>query len=368
MRNMLTEIIAEVLSPNREQNAIPPMDGAWTPNSLLEEAPRLSEGYQDPHDFCVGPNNVLFVADGVNVLRLFGKDWRSREVVATVEATVLGLAWHDQAGLLACIDGVGVRVIQGPMTGAAFLEANGATLLAPRAALVTGSDKLLVADGSRGIHGSDWVLDFMAKGRSGRVVAFDLATGKGREICTGLGYPSSLMLSQDGGTVFFPEAWRAQISSLPLAPGEGQQDKQTVVRNLPAYPWRLARGRQSLLVSFLSMRTQLMEFLLGEDAFRSDMMRQVPRDFWVAPAFRSRAHVYEPIQGGQLLQHGKAKAWAPSRSYGLLAELRPNFEVSRTFHARHGEEAHGIVAALEADGRRLALSAGAEALLDLGAL
>ncbi len=364
MRNLLSEILAEILSPNREQSAIPPMDGAWTPNSRLERAPRLAEDLDDPQDLCIGPERDLFVADGSTIYRFFGPGWASKEVVARAEATVLGLTWHARTGLVACIDGFGVKIVDGPGKGATYAEADGVPLSAPRAALVTPDEHLLVADSSLETKGSDWLLDFMAKGNSGRIVMFDLESGEARQVCSGLAYPTSLMLSAGGDRLYFTEAWGARISCVSPRPGSR---KFTVLRNLPAYPWRVTRGDGCVLASFMSTRTQLVEFLLKDEDFREEMMRNVPRDYWIAPAFRPPSHIYEPIQGGQLLQHGKAKAWAPSRSYGLVAEFQPDFELSRSFHSRFGEQAHGIVAVAELGAHRLALSAGAGAILDLGA-
>ena len=54
---------------------------------------------------------------------------------------------------------------------------------------------------------------------------------------------------------------------------------------MPGYPSRLGRGSDGgFWLSLFGVRTHLIEFVLREDDFRQEMMRTIPREYWVAPA------------------------------------------------------------------------------------
>ena len=68
-------------------------------------------------------------------------------------------------------------------------------------------------------------------------------------------------------------------------------------------------------------RNRLVEFVLQEDDYRSDMLAEVPPDHWIAPALSSRRSFLEPLQCGAIKTMGVHKPWSPSRSYGLVVRL-----------------------------------------------
>jgi hypothetical protein len=71
----------------------------------------------------------------------------------------------------------------------------------------------------------------------------------------------------------------------------------------------------------------------------------------VAPKYQSGVSFQEPMQGGALKQMGILKPWAPTLSYGLVAELVDNFIPRNSYHSRAGGKRHGLTAALEHDGQ-----------------
>ena len=95
------------------------------------------------------------------------------------------------------------------------------------------------------------------------------------------------------------------------------------------------------------------------------MMGEVDKAFWIAPALASGKSFHEPMQGGALKQMGVLKPWAPTRSYGLVIELSPDFVPLRSFHSRAGGRRHGITSALERNGKLYATSKGGNELVAL---
>ena len=68
-------------------------------------------------------------------------------------------------------------------------------------------------------------------------------------------------------------------------------------------------------------RTQLVEFVLREPAYRRRMMAEIDPAYWVAPRLRSGLSFKEPMQGAHIKTMGVIKPWAPPRSYGLVIRL-----------------------------------------------
>ena len=109
----------------------------------------------------------------------------------------------------------------------------------------------------------------------------------------------------------------------------------------------------------------LLELVLRESEYRHAMMAEVEPEFWIAPALRSGYSFREPMQGGALKQMGILKPWAPTRSYGLVVQLSPEFIPLQSLHSRAGGKRHGITAVLEHDAQLWAASTGGNEVLRL---
>jgi len=146
---------------------------------------------------------------------------------------------------------------------------------------------------------------------------------------------------------------------------EGRRGR-AVTDALPGYPSRLApaAGGGFWLTCF-ALRTQLVEFVLREHAYRKRMIAEIEPAYWIAPALNSGNTFLEPMQGAQLKMMGVVKPWAPPRSYGLVIRLTEQGLVRYSLHSRFDGKHHGIVAAVERDGWLYLLAKGPRRLLRL---
>ena len=121
--------------------------------------------------------------------------------------------------------------------------------------------------------------------------------------------------------------------------------------NLPVYPSRLspAAGGGYWLTAFVA-RSQLVEFVLREPAYRRRMMAEIDPEYWIAPRLRSGLSFKEPMQGAHIKTMGVVKPWAPPRSYGLVIRLDASGAPLYSLHSRVDGDNHGVVAAVECDG------------------
>ncbi|HEY8710049.1 MAG TPA: strictosidine synthase, partial [Burkholderiaceae bacterium] len=135
---------------------------------------------------------------------------------------------------------------------------------------------------------------------------------------------------------------------------------------LPGYPARMAAAEGGgFWLSVFACRTQLVEFVLGEDDYRREMMKTIEPRYWVAPALASGSDFLEPLQGGGVKQMGILKPWAPPRSYGLVIRIGADFIPKYSLHSRVGGRHHGVVSIVQRGDELYVLSKGAGRILQL---
>ena len=358
--------------------SVPVLDGALKSNRLLEDAEVVAE-LDAPEDLA-SDGSSLFVADGARLWRFDAAG--ARAVEQAFEGTISALACLPGGGLAVALGGREVRVLGGPHDGRRFDAAGGLRLNAVNALAADGSGRLLATDGSETNPPERWKHDVMELGRSGRLIEFDLADGTARERATGLAYAFGVGVNSDGAA-WVCESWRHRVVQVDGAPSDrpvvagarsgprpvisgSPTAPRPVIDGLPGYPSRLApaAGGGWWLTCF-TLRTQLVEFVLREPAFRRRMLKEIDPRYWIAPALTSGNTYLEPMQGAHLKTMGVVKPWAPPRSYGLVIRLDGRGLIRYSLHSRFDGKNHGIVAAAERDGWLYLLCKGRRRLLRL---
>lgn len=322
---------------------IPPLDGALRPNTALDDA-AVFAGLPAP-DNLVWSDGRLLCSSGAEVLALTGT---AREPVAEFPAEVTALAVSPDGRLAVATDDG--RLSEG---GHDVALPGGVACIT---ALAYGADGTLwLANGSARHPASGWVADLMEKGATGSV--WRRVPGHGfQQVAGGLCWPCGLLPDASGVTV--SESWRHRLIRL-----EGGK-VTPVLRHLPGCPARLspATGGGAWLAVF-APRTRLIEFVLQETHYRFDMMVEVPREFWIAPALSSGKSFLEPLQCGAIRMMGVHKAWSPSRSFGLVVRLDAGLAPVASLHSRANGHRHGVTSVLDAGGRLFIASKGGDAVL-----
>lgn len=339
-----------LLGRGGETITVPSFDGALKPNQILEHAETVAT-FDAAEDIATDGNSV-FIADGAAVLRLEGG-------VATelrrFDKTITALCCLTGGGIAVALDGREIRVFGSPsMADVAFADPamNAINALSP------GADGALIAtDGSTTRPCGQWVYDLMERGHTGRVFAIDIATKRLRPLASGLGHAFGVCAADDA--LLVSESWRHRV--IAIGP-DGRQ--RIVLDHLPVYPSRLSPASSGgfWLTAFIA-RTQLVEFVLRETAYRRRMMAEIEPQYWVAPKLKSGQSFLEPMQGAHLKTMGVVKPWAPPRSYGLVIRLNANGAPLYGLHSRVDGVNHGVVAAVEAAGALYVLAKGPGRLL-----
>lgn len=334
---------------------VPPFDGALKFNQHLEEATVFAE-LDDLEDIASNGRD-LFVAQGQRVLRY-------RDRLATEEARfeerVTALCVSPEDVIAVALDGRSVRLVGGPHDGRTWNAAAGTRFHSVNATVATPSGNLLVTDGSQTQSFDHWCQDLMTRGCTGRLIEIETNSGETREVATGTAYAFGACATPQGET-WMCESWRHRIICV-----RGARAGSAVLDSLPAYPSRItpAEGGGFWLTAFVA-RTQLVEFVLRENAYRRRMMEEIDPRYWIAPKLSSGQTFLEPMQGAHIKTMGVLKPWAPPTSYGLVIRLSPEGEPIYSLHSRSGGHNHGIVAAAECNGELYVIAKGSRRILRL---
>ena len=336
---------------------IPPLDGPLKANTALDEA-EVALTAAAPDNLCSYRGGLL-CSTGNSLLFAEGGGAASREL-AQFRAPVSALAVSATGEIAVGLDDGALALIRADGTRQDLAPPEG---LACPVAITFGSDgALFIAQGSARNRPSDWALDLMQGNASGSVWRLDLQGKAAVCLAKDLAFPYGLLVQENGGAVVVAESWRHRLVRLRAGAAP-----EPILTKLPAYPARLASTRDGgAWLALFAPRNRLIEFTLLEDAYRMEMLREVPREFWIAPALASGVSFLEPLQCGGVKTMGIHKPWSPSRSYGLVVKLDAKLRPVTSFHSRANGRRHGVTSVVAAAGRVFAAATGGDVVLDLG--
>ncbi|MFD2058482.1 hypothetical protein ACFSQT_36985 [Mesorhizobium calcicola] len=328
---------------------IPPLDGAFRPNTLLDDAPAFTE-LSEPDNLLISSDRLL--ASSGNAIHSIAEG-AAPSVVETFPSSVTALALSPAGELTVGLES-GKLVIAGK-------EVSLPAGIRCITALAYADDGMLwLANGSAEHAPSQWAADLMKKGASGSLWKQDAAGGGFRKVADEIAFPYGL--HPMGRDVLVSESWRHQLVRFDGANG----NRSTVLTHLPGYPARLSPSADGgAWLALFAPRNRLIEFVLQETHYRQDMLEQVPPAYWIAPALASSRSFLEPLQCGGIRTMGIHKPWSPSRSYGLVVRLDRQLQPQFSLHSRANGTRHGICSAAERDGRLFIASRGGDCVLSV---
>jgi hypothetical protein len=334
--------------------AVPSFDGALKPNQRLEEAAVVLENVA-AEDLATDGKN-LYLATGHQVFRLEND---AANPIRSFDKAITALTCLPGGGFAVALAGREVRVYadaQPPDPSAVFADFGARSLNA----IAAGPDGALFAtDGSANQDVDEWARDLLEGGCTGRVFRLDPIKREAKVIASGLRYAFGVCVIGDDTLV--SESWRHRV--VAVAPNGSIRP---YLDDLPVYPSRLSRAvAGGFWLTAFAARTQLIEFVLREPAYRKRMMAEIDPDLWIAPRLRSGESFMEPTQGAHLKTMGVIKPWAPPRSYGLVIRLSAEGVPLFSLHSRVDGINHGIVAAIECGDYLYALAKGPGRLLKI---
>lgn len=332
---------------------IPPMDGVLRPNSLLEGA--------DSFLNIEGPDNLVhdrgktFFSSGAELHEL-NFERKSSRSIKTFPAKITCFAPTGDGGFVVGLESGKVHFwsSRGDIDNLVLDELDGRSIRCPTAVLVARDGSIILCLGSQECDVGEWKRDLMSRNSSGSI--WKIWPGIGKKLCLAddLAFPCGIVDFGEAGFAY-SEAWRSRL----MVHGSNGVNRTAFVE-VPGYPGRLHLDADTgdIWMAVFAPRNQLVEFVLREKDYRTEMIDKINPDYWIAPTFYPPQTYREPLQGGALKQLGALKEWAPSRSYGLVVRLDKNLQPVQSFHSRAGGRRHGIVSCLNVGNDVLVASRG----------
>jgi hypothetical protein len=316
---------------------VPPMDGRLKANDILDNSEVLCE--IEKIDNLTAHGNHIY-ASSLNKLMKINEN--VPEVIQTFDNEITALAMGEK-GVIAIGLSNNVLLCYNIDQNSIAVEVEFECITA---LLFWNAETLIVASGSQQFSAPEWRSDLMNLGSTGSLWAFNLETSSKNYIVGELKWPAGLCKFND--RLIFSEAWNHSVNLIEFSESgifEIHSFKEVLSR-LPAYPSRIVTTQDNQIwLCLFAPRNQLIEFVLTEKDYRSQMLTQVDERFWIAPSFRAGLDFREPLQGGGVKMMGVLKPWAPVFSYGLVVKLDKNFQPEKSLHSRADGQAHGITSA-----------------------
>ena len=326
------------------------LEGALGPNDRLDAASAMPA--PAPDALALASDGGLLFSSGASVLKL--RAWgEAPEPFAAFEAPVTALASSPggrvavglSGGALAVLDAAGRRL-------SGFRPPEGLKSVVD--AMFLSEDQLVVVDHGYGESESMLSLATWDEAGRGRIAEINREAAP-RLIADKLCCPMGIA-RDGGGKLIFTEFERARIVEV------GGRVRQS---GYPGYLGRLRRRASGYLLTCLSRRDSLIEFLKTERAFVADMKARVAPSHWIAPRLDPGFRHDFPIELGATRLFGEVKPWAPSFSYGLIIALDDKLAPVGSVQSRAHGRRHGISDAMIWNEEMIALSKASEELLKL---
>jgi sugar lactone lactonase YvrE len=265
-----------------------------------------------PEHIAIGPDGKLYTAMASGNLLRMEPDGAKQEVFANTGGRVLGFDFDSEGRI------VGADAFKGLV---AITADRRVTVLADHVAPndpIQYADALIVApdgtiyftDASRRFSPAQWgdtyeasVLDIIEQSATGRVLAYDPATGKTRIVAHGLSFANGIAMASDGYTIFVNETgryrvWKIDSRAHNLDVQRGSAQARVLLDNLPGCPDNLMRGRDGRIwVGLVKPRNPAVDSLAQRPFLRKVVLR-LPR--FLLPLGESPGHVFAIDEDGRV--------------------------------------------------------------------
>jgi sugar lactone lactonase YvrE len=295
---------------------IPPgYTGVHAVNTRLSGLRRIDIGAEfGPEHMAIGRDGKLYAAmTSGNLLRMDAAGG-NREVFANTGGRVLGFDFDAEGRMIAA----------DAMRGLLAIDASGGVILLTdrvsaddpigyaNSVVVAPDGTIYFTESSTRFSPVKWggtleasVLDIIEQSASGRVLAYDPATGRMRVVARGLSFANGIALSSDGQSLFVNETgryriWKIDVRANDLNVGSGSPQARVLLDNLPGYPDNLMRGRDGRIWVGLFRPRNPAADSLAERPFLRTILLRLPRSF--LPTGELYGHVFAIDEDGRVTE------------------------------------------------------------------
>lgn len=291
----------------------PGFTGAYAPNTRLAGLRMIDLGDEiGPEHIAVGKDGKLYAAMLSGNLIRMDQDGGNREVFANTGGRVLGFDFDTQGRMIAADALKGLLAIGADRRVTVLTDRVSASdpIGYANSVAVTPDGTIYFTQSSTRFLPAQWggtypasVLDIIEQSATGRVLAYDPATGKTRIVAHGLSFANGIALGADGHTLFVNETGRYRLWKIDgradnLNVQSGSPQARVLLDNLPGYPDNLMRGRDGRIwVGLFRPRNPAADKLADKPFLRKVLLR-LPRSF--LPLGQPYGHVFAIDEDGRV--------------------------------------------------------------------
>jgi sugar lactone lactonase YvrE len=303
--------------------------GPHAPNHRLGQLRHIDIGDDfGPEHIAIGPDGRLYVAmTSGNVLRM-DADGAHRTVFANTGGRVLGFDFDADGRMIAADAMKGLLAIDahGAVTLLSDSVGEGDPIRYANSLVIAPGGTIYFTDASGRFAPRDWggtlaasVLDVLEQSATGRVLAYEPATGVTRIVAQGFSFANGIALSSDAHSLFVSETgryrvWKVAADSRDLDIRAGSPRAQVFLDNLPGYPDNLMRGGAGRIwVGLIRPRNPAADDTSRRPFIRKILLR-LPRS-WM-PKGEPRGHVFAFDESGRIVEDLQDPAGAYAETTG----------------------------------------------------
>jgi sugar lactone lactonase YvrE len=325
----------------------PGFTGPFAPNTRLSGLRIIDTGSEvGPEHIAIGPDGKLYAAMHSGNLIRMEPDGGKQEVFANTGGRVLGFDFDAQGRMIAADAMKGLLAITADRRVSLLTDRvnSGDPIGYANSVVVAPGGTIYFTDASTRFSPAQWggtypasVLDIIEQSATGRVLAFDPATGRTRIVARGFSFANGIALSSDGQSLFVNETgryrlWKIDGRASDLNVQSGSARARVLLDNLPGYPDNLMRGRDGRIwVGLIKPRNPAADSL-AERPFLRKVLLRLPR--FLLPLGKSYGHVFAIDEDGRVT----ASLQDPSGGY---PEATGATETADRLYI-HSLHAHGI--------------------------
>jgi len=262
----------------------PALTGELAPNQQLTNADVVAVVGEGPEDVVLGPDGAWYsgLRDGRIVRVLPGQ--RGAEDFVSTGGRPLGLAFADDGSLLVADAKRGLlRVDRDGEIEVLVDEVEGTPVLFADEVAIAPDGTIWFTDASTRFGVDDYLTDALESRPTGRLIAFDPATGTARIALAGLHFANGVAVAHDGASVFVAETFSYRITRFWIT-GDKAGTSEPFAVNLPGFPDNISLGESGTLwVALAAPRNALLD-RLGPHPWARKVVARLPTAVRPKPA------------------------------------------------------------------------------------
>lgn len=289
--------------------------GAHAPNTRLANLRMIDLGAEHgPEHLAIGPDGKLYAAMTSGKLLRMDADGGNPQVIANTGGRVLGFAFDAEGRMIAADAMKGLLAIT-PDGGVSLLTdrvSDGEPVRYANSIVVAPDGTVFFTDASGRFAPADWggtyeasVYDILEQAATGRVLAFDPATGSTQVVAHGFSFANGIALSADAQSLFVAETgryriWKVDSRARGVDVQSGSPQAQVLLDNLPGYPDNLMRGLNGRIWAGLFRPRNPAADGAAQKPFLRKILLRLPRS-WL-PVGEPYGHVFAFDEAGNVTE------------------------------------------------------------------